>query len=410
MGRRRLSQHPGLHAVLAKAHRREHLSESEIQLLQRQLEELERQHTVSPEAVDRDDLGVEESSRRALLAGYATAAGGARLAHRWSVPTTAYTNPVGELLVSSVGVGTYRGAMNRETDGAYAEVVHSALCGGINLIDTSLNYRNQRSERNVAAGIRLFLETSGGSRDEVVVCTKGGYLTPGAFRRDCLGRGDVVGGLHCMAPAFLLDQIERSRANLGLETIDVYYLHNPETQLDFLDEADFLLRIRSAFEALERAVVEGKIRYYGTATWSGYRLGLLSLREIVGLAEQVGGRDHHFRFVQLPFNLGMDEALAPDSSGQSLLEVAGELGVGVIASASLMQARLTRDLPARITGLFPGLSSDAQRAVQFARCAPGVASALVGTRTVDHLEECLDVVRAARLTRTEHEKVWAAVH
>jgi aryl-alcohol dehydrogenase-like predicted oxidoreductase len=312
--------------------------------------------------------------------------------------------------MSSVGIGTYRGARDDSADGAYATAVHTALRGGMNLIDTSLNYRHQRSERSVAAGLRLFLEDSGGSRDEVVVCTKGGYLVLAAFDGRGLEPGDVVGRSHCMAPAFLADQIERSHRNRGLETIDVYYLHNPETQLEFIRMPEFLVRIRSAFEFLEQAVADGKIRYYGTATWDGYRHGIMSLPEIARVAERVAGADHHFRFVQLPFSLGMEEALTPGTpDGPHVLEIAEELGVSVIASASLLQARLAQDLPARVAELVPGLDSDAQRAIQFARCAPGIASALVGMRSVSHVEEAVGVIRAPRLTTTEHRRVRAAI-
>ncbi len=76
---------------------------------------------------------------------------------------------------------------------------------------------------------------------------------------------------HCIAPRFLADQLDRSRANLGVETIDVYFVHNPETQLGAVDQATFLVRMRAAFELLEGAVGDGKIRCYGAATWTGFR-------------------------------------------------------------------------------------------------------------------------------------------
>src|SRR5207247_6709137 len=83
--------------------------------------------------------------------------------------------------------------------------------------------------------------------------------------------GDVVGS-HCMTPRYLNDQIERSRANLGLETIDIYHVHNPESQLEEVARDQFMVRLRAAFETLERAAREGRIRWYGTATWTGYRV------------------------------------------------------------------------------------------------------------------------------------------
>src|SRR5438552_3643655 len=116
-----------------------------------------------------------------------------------------------------------------------------------------------------------------------------------------------------MTARYLRDQIDRSRANLGLETLDVYYLHNPETQLDEVERGEFLIRMRAAFEALEEAVSAGSIARYGTATWTGFRADpdapdYLSLAELVAMARDVGGNDHHFNVIQLPYNLGMTEA------------------------------------------------------------------------------------------------------
>jgi len=76
-------------------------------------------------------------------------------------------------------------------------------------------------------------------RDEFVVSTKAGFLTPNAMPGVALRPEDLAGNMHSMAPAFLADQLGRSRKNLGLETIDVLYLHNPETQLSFVDAGEF---------------------------------------------------------------------------------------------------------------------------------------------------------------------------
>ena len=104
--------------------------------------------------------------------------------------------------------------------------------------------------------------------------------------------------MHSMEPRFIADQIDRSRSNLGLETIDIFYLHNPETQLNFVIRDEFDGRIRLAFEALERMVAEGKIRYYGTATWEGYRRpggakDTLDLVRLIEIAQEQGGPQHH---------------------------------------------------------------------------------------------------------------------
>ncbi len=158
------------------------------------------------------------------------------------------------------------------------------------------------------------------------------------------------------------------------------------------------------------AVSDGWIRYYGTATWNGYRGGILSLRAFVEVARQVAGDDHRFRFVQLPFNLGMREALVrPVEGSETLLDLAAGFGITVIASASLLQARLSRNLPEGIAKLLPGLATDSQRAIQFTRSTPGIASALVGMRDGAHVVENLAVAEIPPLTRGEYDRFCRTV-
>src|SRR5262249_23488424 len=138
------------------------------------------------------------------------------------------------------------------------------------------------------------------------------YFVATYVRTGIIKPGEVVGS-HCITPRYLLDQLDRSRANLGLATLDVYYVHNPEQQLDEVARPAFLDRLRLAFEALEGAVAAGRTALYGVATWNGLRAdpddrGHLSLAELVSLARDAGGTDHHCRVLQLPYNLAMPEA------------------------------------------------------------------------------------------------------
>src|ERR1700676_1036693 len=231
------------------------------------------------------------------------------------------------LWLSSIGIGTYLGEPDAGTDQAYADAIVAAVESGANVIDSAINYRLQRSERSVRAALEE-LARRGFAREEFLICTKGGFLTPDGdiaadaseyFNREyvateILREGDVAAGCHSMAPRFLADQLERSRRNLGVETIDVYYLHNPETQLGEVPREMFNSRVRAAFEFLESAVAAAKIHFYGMATWNAFRNGendqdFLSLAAMESLAQDVAGGSHHFRFVQLPCNLGMTEAL-----------------------------------------------------------------------------------------------------
>jgi len=323
------------------------------------------------------------------------------------------------LQVSSLGLGTYLGECDEATDRQYASAVTAALGGGINLLDSAINYRCQRSERSIGDALRKAIAAGTVRRDEVVLCTKGGYVPldgqPPATRRDyenflqteyfdrgIMTPGDVVAGGHCLTPQYIADQIQRSKRNLGVATIDIYYLHNPEQQLDSLSRVRFLSRMRDVFAALERAVDEGSIGCYGCATWSGFRVDKaskphLDLGELVSLAREVSGADHHFRVVQLPINLAMPEAIrvANQRSGERqvpLLQAAADLGIAVIASASLMQGQLARGLPNKVREAFPDLRTDAQCAVAFVRGFPTVTAALVGMKSPEHLREQIHAV------------------
>jgi aryl-alcohol dehydrogenase-like predicted oxidoreductase len=205
-----------------------------------------------------------------------------------------------------------------------------------------------------------------------------------------------------MTPAYLEHQLDTSLHNLGLECVDIYYVHNPETQLEEIPRAAFLQRMRAAFQGLEAGVTAGKLRWSGTATWEGYRrppeaTDYLSLGELVAAARDVGGDAHHLRVIQLPHNLAMPEALTQQNQqagGQMLspLEAAQAFGLYVMCSASILQSRLTRGLPEVLAQVFR-LDSDAQRAIQFVRSTPGVGTALIGMKQVRHVEENLAVAR-----------------
>jgi len=103
--------------------------------------------------------------------------------------------------------------------------------------------------------------------------------------------------------------------------------------------------------------------------------------------------------VQLPVNLALSEAVRTptqriDDRPLTVLEAASELGVAVVASATLLQAKLASKLPQQMREALPGFSSDAQRAIAFVRGLPVIASALVGMRSAGHIRENLGAARA----------------
>ncbi len=333
------------------------------------------------------------------------------------------------LWLSSIGLGTYLGNYDDATDQEYRQAVVQAVGAGCNVIDSAINYRLQRSERSIGTALKE-LSSRGYNRDEIVVASKAGFIpydgTPPKDPRQYIentfiktglaGAADIVSGCHCMTPKYLANQIECSLRNLDVETIDIYYLHNPETQLGKVIGEEFDDRVIKAFEALENAVSAGKIQMYGMATWNCFRSAAnakdyLALAHVMALAEKAGGKDHHFKVIQLPLNLGMSEALSnanqPAHGHQhNVLKVAQDFGLTVMCSASVLQGQLSHDLPPVIGETFTGLTTDAQRALQFVRSTPGVTSALVGMKQQKHVEENLATARVPPAPWEQYSKLF----
>jgi len=273
-----------------------------------------------------------------VIAGYATAQGTARYRDRFRSLSEAdfYRQPgpipgAADLWLSSIGLGTYLGEPDEAADAGYTEAISLALVSGINVLDSAINYRHQRSERNIRVALEQAIQKNVVRRDEILVCTKAGYLSfdanlpsdpSGYFAGEYIENGvidpkELVGGMHCIARDYLRDQIERSRANLGLECIDLFYLHNPETQLAEVSREVF--------------------------------------------RDQLVGKKH-----------------------MSLFEAAAHLGVAVVGSATLYQGRLTHGLPSFV-GKALGMKNDAENAIQFSRSATGITTSLIGMGHPGHV-------------------------
>jgi aryl-alcohol dehydrogenase-like predicted oxidoreductase len=281
----------------------------------------------------------------------------------------------------------------------------------------ALSERTQVSERNLGVALARAFREGLAQRDEVLVLTKGGYLTldpdvAGTYSRarrylvetyihtKLVDHANIAGGVHCIDPPFLRDQVRRSRRNLGLETLDFYLIEEPELHLGEGGADVFRNRIYAAFEALEGAVADGEIGAYGIATWAGLlqphtERRHLSLLDLFEWALDVGGPDHHLRAVQLPYSIATAEALmlesqiGPTGHTQAILSALRGTGTLVLASTPLAQGRALGRLPGFVGEAFPEMKSDAQRCLQFVRSTPGIDVAVVGMRDGDHIEENL---------------------
>ncbi|MCU1348608.1 MAG: NADP-dependent oxidoreductase domain protein, partial [Acidobacteria bacterium] len=195
-----------------------------------------------------------------------------------------------KLSVSALGAGSYLGDCTDEEDERYRVALRQAITLGVNFIDTASNYRCQRSERVVGQAVVEAIAAGEVRRDELLVCTKGGYvalegeppptreaydawLDENLFAPGIVSPADLARGGHSLNRKFIAHHLDQSRRNLGLATIDLYYLHNPEEQLLTLDRAAFRVLLQDAFALLEERALAGEIVAYGCATWRGLRMG-----------------------------------------------------------------------------------------------------------------------------------------
>lgn len=331
----------------------------------------------------------------------------------------------GDFKLSEIGVGTYQGNPDEQTDKNYYETILEAVFHGVNVIDTAINYRKMRSEAVVGKVLGKV------DREKIHVSTKGGYITVPYyvsedptrwFKKEFVETGivspaDITQTGNVLTRDYIKWCFSKSLKNLGTDYIDIYFLHNPEDQLLKFDRDTFYRKLKSVFEFLEEKVNEGKLKFYGVATWNGFRVPqehrqYLNLTEIYRIAQEVGGYEHHFRFIQLPYNIAMIEAYnlknqSVDGENISTLEAAEKLGIYTYISSPMMQGRLIRDVSPEILGRFK-VSKPFQIPVQFVRSTPKVGTVLIGMSKKAHLIQNLEIEDIPPLSPEEINEMFSS--
>lgn len=336
----------------------------------------------------------------------------------------------GDLFFSSLGLGTYRKEPYREENYIvnYKNAVKMAVLNGINLIDTAINYRYQVSEQEIGEALFELISEKKVKREGLIITSKAGFLPlefpfpenpydwikSNVIEKDLATTEEIIIDQHCMSPDYLKWSVEQSLNNLQLETLDILFLHNPETQLGYVKKEIVYARIKEAFKLFEQLVEEGKIRQYGIASWNAFlyeeeHTEYLSLGEIMQIAQEAGGPKHHFKYIQSPFNLAKTHAYnyanqkGPDGKYYTLMQAIEGFGLNLMASSSLLQMNLFK-------GKFDGSlreklgtsdMTDINTALQFARSG-NVLSALFGAVDTQHVE---DNILLAYVPSANHAKL-----
>ncbi|WP_232825965.1 aldo/keto reductase [Chitinophaga alhagiae] len=278
-----------------------------------------------------------------------------------------------DLKISEVSFGCMSLGMD---DAENEKLLHRAIALGINYFDTADLYDKGFNESSVGKALR-------GKRKDVVIATKAGNQW----------RADGSGWDWNPRKDYILACAEASLKRLGTDYIDLYQLHGGTID-DPIDETI------SAFEQLKE---QGKIRYYGI---SSIRPNVI--REYVKRSNIVS--------VMMQYSL-LDRR--PEVSCLPLLQ---QHGISVLARGSVAKGLLinkpaepylsyseeevqrAKDAVAAISGQ---QRSMAQTALKYVLMHPVVASAVLGIRTMEQLEEA--AAEAPRLNEAEYEQLTAAV-
>ena len=326
------------------------------------------------------------------------------------------------LIFSKLGFGTFKNEPYKEENYLfdYKDALKTAIKSGVNVIDTAINYRYQQSEREIGEVLEELFESGEAKREELIICSKGGFvpldfpfpenpyewINEHIIQKGFATSSDIELDQHCMTPDFLQDSLERSLANLKVECLDIYFLHNPETQLTKIGYSQFLEKLEDIFARFEEMVSVGKIKAYGIAVWNAftYKEGnseYINLEEVYDIARNVGGTNHHFKYIQLPFNIAKTHAYSvpnqkmSDGNYYTPLQVAHKLGLGVMSSSSLLQMHLfQKPFKPEVGYLLDSkmeLQSDVQLALQFVRSTRGIVTSLFSSSSRDHVSSNLGI-------------------
>ena len=257
-----------------------------------------------------------------------------------------------------IALGTHTGDFSKEDSKSYVQAIIHAIQNGINTIDGAINYRGMLSELDESAAIHTLIDSGAVQREELFITSKAGLLfgdiqagmNPLKYLSEILepngiNKDDFVeyeGLYQTLNPRFYQIALDKTLENLGLEYLDLHYIHIPEISRLQLSKEQFYDRMYTLLEWYEEKVIEGKIRYYGLALefmveeaddtkWH------FEIEEIKKMADQIADGKSHLRYVLFEYNMFCDSGKTVanqtvSASKCSLIEACHKLGIETVAS------------------------------------------------------------------------------
>lgn len=338
------------------------------------------------------------------------------------------------LVFSKLGLGTFNAEPYKEENYVfhYIEAVKEAIKSGINLIDSASNYRYGQSEKEIGEALDELFSEGVCKREELIICSKGGFIQldypfpknpyiwieENVIEKNLATKEDIELDQHCMTADFLEYSCRRSLKNIGIDELDIYYIHNPEMQLIRLGEEEFYKVIEKVFERFEKLADEGLFKSYGVCVWNAFTsdgVEKISLEKLLSIAIKVGGKNNRFNYIQLPFNMGKTTAYTADTQkvdgkNCTIIQAAHKLNIGVISSSSLLQMNLFKKSFSSESGVILDssmtLSSDIQLALQFVRSTSGIISSLFGSKVPIHVRQNCEISKVKAVSRDKYNLLY----
>lgn len=305
--------------------------------------------------------------------------------------------------MSRLALGTHLGDATDAVSEQYRDAIVYALQHGITTIDGAINYRGMLSEKDEGIAIRKLIESGAMCREDFCITSKAGLLfgditeriNPKMYLENILKPQGITekdfyqydGLYQTLNPAFFEIALDKSLQNLGLETIDIHYIHIPEISRSGMAEAEFYDKMEKLFCWYENKVKEGKIRSYGIALefmgeepeeakWH------FELEEIKRRADIAGKGNGSLKYVIFEYNI--DCPYAQNTASQTvagekvtLAEACHKLGLETVASMPLAMGDALKN-------------HSVKELLEFA--LNGTDHVIVGSKNVKHIEEVLQHV------------------
>jgi len=337
------------------------------------------------------------------------------------------------LYFSSLGVGTYVPEPYKEENYTFSfkNSIKEAILNGSNVIDCASNFRYGQSEREIGEAIRELKSENQIERESLILSTKVGFVqldfpfpkNPYHWIEDNIikpkraTKEQVFIDQYCLEPEYLKWSFERSLKNMGVDGIDILYLHNPEFALGHITYQELLEKIEQSFILFEELKKEGKINFYGVASWNSFlfendNLEYISIKDLVNIARKIDAKG--FKFIQMPYNLAKTHAFnytnqpADDELFYSPLQIAKKYNLNIIGSSSLLQMNLfKKPFSQTVTKLLGKVFvSDIQKALQFARSAPDITTALFSSKEPTHIKHNLELAHIPKTPSQNYMKIF----